>query len=133
MIALRRRHSSLTVNRFFRGAAGPGSERADILWHGARLNEPPWQDAQARVLAFTIHGRSDSEEDLHVILNMSDDPLEAPLPAVAAARRWYLAVDTARGAPHDVSAPEGQLPVSAPLYRVGARAVAVLEARAAPA
>jgi len=129
LIALRRRHSSLTVNRFFRGAPQPGGGPVDILWHGARLNEPLWNDSEARMLAFTIAARNEDEEDLHVILNMSEQALDAPLPVIAA-RRWYLALDTARAAPSDILARARQVAVPELVYRVGARSVVVLEARA---
>ena len=71
-IALRRRHACLTANRFFDGRPIDGRGIPDIAWHGARLSEPPWDDAQGRVLAFTMAGVADDEDDLHVILNMSD-------------------------------------------------------------
>ena len=131
LIALRRRHSSLTVDRFFRGMPQPRGGPVDILWHGARLNEPLWNDSEARMLAFTIAGRGEDEEDLHVILNMSEEVLDVPLP-VMGTRRWYLALDTVRAAPSDILARAQQEPLRESAYRVGARSVVVLEARAWP-
>jgi len=128
LIALRRRHPSLTVNRFYSGAPVPGRDVVDILWHGVRLNEPLWHDPEARVLACTIAGRSDEEEDLHVIFNMSDRVFDAPLPGMTQ-RHWHLAIDTGHPAPADISTPEDQMPLSAASYRVDARSVVVLEAR----
>jgi isoamylase len=128
LIALRRRHPSLTANRFFTGMPVRGRDSPDIVWHGPRLNEPLWHDPQARVLAFTIAGRSDDEEDLHVILNMSEQALDAPLPAMRE-RRWYVALDTAKPPPADISPREYQAPAPAVSYSVDARTVVVLEAR----
>lgn len=129
LIALRRRHPSLTSNRFFTGAVVRGRDIPDISWHGTRLNEPLWHDPQARLLAFTIAGQRDDEEDLHVILNMSDHPMEAPLPTIAG-RSWHLAIDTTQSVPADILAREHQAPVVGESYPVGARSVVVLEARA---
>lgn len=129
LIALRRRHFSLTSNHFFTGAPVPGRDMPDITWHGVRLNEPLWNDPQARVLAFTIAGQRDDEEDLHVILNMSDQPLDALLP-VTAGRNWHLALDTAQSAPADIVAREHQTQIGGGFYPVNSRSVVVLEARA---
>jgi glycogen operon protein len=129
LIALRRRHPSLTANRFFTGAPVPGRDSADIAWHGVRLNEPLWNDPQARILAFTIAGQRNDEEDLHVVLNMSDESLDAPLPGMRE-RRWHLALDTAQPAPADILAREDQAPVVGEAYPVGPRSVIVLEAHA---
>jgi glycogen operon protein len=131
LIALRRRHPSLTANRFFTGAAVPGGDSVDIVWHGLHLNEPLWNDPNARVLACTIAGCNDEEEDLHVILNMSDQVLDAPLPGMHQ-RRWHLAIDTAQTqtAPAHIIAREHQTPWSAATYRADGRSVVVLEARA---
>ena len=128
MIAFRRRHASLTANRFYRGKLIPARGIADIAWHGARLQQPPWGDGTARVLAFTIAGIRDDEADLHAILNMSDAPIEAELPALPG-RVWRVAVDTAQALPHDIVEPARQVPLNAASYRVTSRSVLVLEAR----
>jgi glycogen operon protein len=91
MIALRRRHPSLTHNTFFTGQPIPHRGIPDIAWHGVRLSEPAWHDGTSQFLAFTIAGLTPSEEDLHIILNMSGQELEVPLPP---GYRWHLAVDT---------------------------------------
>ncbi|SDY02606.1 glycogen debranching protein GlgX [Nitrosomonas sp. Nm58] len=129
LIALRRRHPSLTSDRFFTGAPLPGRDMPDIAWHGVRLNKPSWHDPQARLLAYTIAALRDDEEDLHVILNMSDQSVEAPLPLMRG-RRWHLALDTVQSSPADIFARERQQPVVARVYPVAPRSVVVLEARA---
>jgi glycogen operon protein len=130
LIALRRRHACLTANRFFDGRPIAGRGLPDIAWHGARLGELPWQDPQARRLAYTVAGLSAEEEDLHVILNMSDAVVHAELPAIAG-RRWHLALDTSRASPADIVARDAQTPHAGASYSVGERSVAVLEARSA--
>jgi isoamylase len=128
IIAFRRRHACLTANRFYHGRVVSGRGIPDITWHGARLHQPPWGDPAARVLAFTIAGIEPDEADLHAILNMSDQAIEAEIPQLAG-RAWYLAVDTAQAPPHDIQEPARQVLVSARAYRVASRSVVVLEAR----
>jgi isoamylase len=129
LIALRRRHACLTSNRFFNGTNVPGRDIPDIVWHGVRINEPPWHDSQAQMLACTLAGLGADEEDLHLIFNMSEQTLEVSLPAIAG-RRWHLALDTAQDAPADIIEQQRQLVLAASSYRVNPRSVVVLEARA---
>jgi glycogen operon protein len=128
LIAFRRRHRSLTTNRFFDGRLVPGRGLADVGWHGAELGDPGWHDPHGRLLAFTVSGSGD-EEDLHVILNMAETSIEVMLPEVAG-RTWHLALDTAQQSPHDILARAQQRPHRSRQYRARARSVAVLEARA---
>ena len=128
IIALRRRHASLTANRFYHGKIIPARGIADIAWHGKQLHRPPWEDAGARVLAFTIAGIEQDEPDVHAILNMSDEALDADLP-VLPGRVWRVAVDTAQAPPRDIIEPACQLPLATRAYRLMARSVVVLEAR----
>lgn len=95
LIALRKRHPCLMANRFFDGKPVAGRGLPDIAWHGVRLDEAPWDDPRGRLLRFTLAGLSGGEEDLHVILNMSDATVEAELPEIPG-RRWHRALDTAR-------------------------------------
>ena len=129
MIVLRRRHASLTVNRFYRGKLIPARGIADIAWHGTRLQQPPWGDASARVLAFTIAGIEADEADVHAVLNMTEEVLEAEVPELPG-RVWHVAVDTARSPPHDIVEPAQQVRIDTRSYRVTPRSVVVLEARA---
>jgi isoamylase len=128
LIAFRRRHASLERNRFFEGKRLPDRPLPDIAWHGARLDELPWHHGDGRVLGFTIAGLTEREEDLHVVLNMSDRALDAELPVIPG-RTWHVAIDTARPASDDVVPPPRQRPHAAPARRVAPRSVVVLEAR----
>jgi glycogen operon protein len=128
LIALRRRHANLTANRFFSDAPVPGRGIPSVAWHGVSLNEPLWQDSQARFLAVTIAGLNQDEEDLHLVLNMSEQTLDVPLPKIDS-RRWHRALDTAQDAPVDILERERQVPLAGPAYRVNPRSVVVLEAR----
>ena len=94
LIALRRRHRSLTVNRFFDGRPVPSRGLPDVRWHGAKLDDPGWHDPKGRLLAFTLTGSGD-EEDLHVIFNMADAGIDVSVPEVPG-RRWHVALDSAQ-------------------------------------
>ena len=127
MIAFRRRHASLTVNRFYTGRIVPGRTVPDIAWHGPKLQQPLWSDPAARMLAFTIAGIGADEADIHAVLNMSDAILDVELPMLPS-RRWHLAVNTAAVAPEDLIEREHQAPLRDSVYRVPTRSVVVFEA-----
>ena len=128
LIALRRRHRSLTVNRFFDGRLVPSRGLPDVRWHGAKLDDPGWHDPKGRLLAFTLTGSGD-EEDLHVIFNMADAGIDVSVPEVPG-RRWHVALDSAQPSPHDIVERAEQKPYPARHYCARPRSVVVLEARA---
>jgi glycogen operon protein len=128
LIALRRRHPCLMVNRFFDGQPIRGRGIPDICWHGERLGESPWQDKGARFLAYTVAGLTPEEEDMHVMLNMSEQAVEAALPSIPG-RRWHVALDTAQASPDDVLPRARQSPHPSASYLVNSRSVVVLEGR----
>jgi len=128
-IALRRRHPSLTRNAFFTGKPVPGRAIPDIAWHGIQLNEPPWHDGMAQFLAFTIAGLNASEEDLHVMLNMADVGMVAPLPPMPD-RHWHPVVNTSDSVTSGILAPEYQQPLLTWEWRVPPHTVVIFEGRA---
>jgi glycogen operon protein len=128
LIALRRRHAGLTANRFYTGGSYCKRGIPDIAWHGMRLDEPPWRDAACPLLAFTVGAFTDDEDDLHVILNMSEQSVDVALPSIPG-RRWHLALDTSRPPPGEILAPAEQSPHAGSAFPSRARSVAVLEAR----
>lgn len=127
LIALRRRHPTLSRRQFLTGELDPARGIPDIAWHGAQPDQAPW-DASSCFLAFTLAGSGKAEEDLHVLINMSDRSESVELPEIAG-RRWHLAVDTARESPYDVAAREAQTAWTVPRYLCQPRSVVVLEAR----
>ena len=126
-IALRRRHPCLARNGFLTGELAPGRGLPDIAWHGPNGEQSPW-DAGSRYLAFTLAGTDREEEDLHVLLNMSDRSESVALPP-APGRRWHVAMDTSRESPWDVTPRHSQVVWMAPRYLSQPRSVVVLEAR----
>ncbi len=128
LIALRRRHPNLNRREYFTGKNVAGRSLRDIAWHGHRLDEPLWFDYGAQFLAYTLAGLADDEEDLHVILNMSERAMEAPLPVVPG-RIWHLALDTSNSGSDDIIPRDRQKAFEGSTYPITRRTVAVLEAR----
>ena len=128
LIALRRRHPTLSRPGFLTGNLEPARGIPDISWHGVRPGELPWADPAACFLAFTLAGTSATEEDLHVLVNMSDRSESVELPGIPG-RHWHLAVDTARDSPDDIHTAATQKIWSAPRYLSQPRSVVVLESR----
>ncbi|HEY9182783.1 MAG TPA: alpha-amylase family glycosyl hydrolase, partial [Gammaproteobacteria bacterium] len=126
LIALRKRHPSLRRTRFLNGRSGRAP--AEIHWYGEGLEPPDWQDAQARVLCFTMPGAALDEPALHVMINMEPMARDLPLPE-AAERNWRRIVDTTLVAPDDV-APAG-VAVGGSSYRLGPHGIAIFEDGAA--
>src|SRR6516225_2121615 len=102
LIDFRKRHASLRRKTFLTGKSNKRGLK-DVTWHGCKLNDPGWNDSNARALAFTLAG-FDGEEDIHVLLNTYWEPLDFELPPLDG-RRWYLAVDTSQNAPLDAADP----------------------------
>ena len=128
LIALRRRHPSLTDNRFFTGTNVAGRNLPDIAWHGIHLNEPLWHDFRSCILACTIAGQKEDEADLHLIMNMSEQTLDAPLPFIEG-RKWHIALDTAFDSPRDINPLDVQIQHAGAYYLSQPRSITVLEAR----
>jgi len=128
MIWLRRRHACLMQRQFLTGSPSAVSGMVDIAWHGLGLHEPQWDDPSSRVLACTLSRVEPDEEDLHIIMNMSEDNSSMQLPKLED-RSWHLAVDTARAMPEDVTELKKQQPVSRQTVLVHSRSVVVYESR----
>ncbi|MBK1723800.1 glycogen debranching protein GlgX [Thiocystis violacea] len=127
MIALRRRHPSLTRDRFLTGKPERGKTLPDIAWHGVGLEQPQWDDPTNHALAFTLAGKDEDEPHLHVMLNMGMTALEFAVPGLKGLS-WCLAVDTF--CEPSVIEPENQQPIQPGRVAVRPHSVVVLEARA---
>ena len=128
MIAFRKRHPNLMRTRFLTGKRRTGQRFPDVTWHGARLNDPRWEDPDTRVLAFTLSAMEEGEEDIHVMLNMSDAAADMQIPVLSDGG-WYRAIDTWQEPPGDIIEPSRQPLVRDKAYRMYPRSVAVLESR----
>ncbi len=123
MIEFRKAHEVLRRPSFFDGSV---NERGltDVAWHGCDLHKPGWNDPGARALAFTLAG-FDHEHDLHVMMNMYWDKLTFDLPRLEG-RTWYIAVDTGKASPQDISQFGREPRFTDKSYQVRDRSVAVL-------
>ena len=126
LIAFRRRHPSLRRERFLTGEPAGDQDIPDIRWHGLELDEPGWDDADSRVLAFTLAGTRAGEPVLHVMLNMGEGAEDFAVPDLPGIG-WALAIDTAR-APW-VTDPGDEASSALASYPVLDRSVVVLEGR----
>ncbi len=126
LIALRRRHPTLTRDRFLTGEPTPEQPLPDITWHGVGLEMPNWDDPDNRALAFTLAGLTPDEPPLHVMLNMGKVVLEFALPTIEGLH-WCLAVDTS--SEQGVVEPADQRPIGKRRIPVGPHSVLALEGR----
>ena len=112
MIGFRKQHPSLCRSRFW---------REDITWYGA--NEKADISHDSHSLAFCLHGASQGDDDIYVMINAYWDKLEFQLQE-GTAQEWMRIVDTALTSPDDFS--EGGRTLQHPGYSVAARSVVVL-------
>jgi len=123
MTWFRRTHPTIHRSRFFDGRRNDRG-LCDISWHGANLNEPGWNDANAHVLGMTLAGFG-SEPDIHMMANMYWEAIPMAIPQVAG-RIWHRAVDTALPSPDDIADPGMSPAIHDEKYLVSARSVVVL-------
>lgn len=109
MINLRKQTYFLQSSHFYTGSWSEATDGiSDVTWHGTTLNEPNLDDAAAKALAFTIvgvsiedipkieeheHMESFLDQDVHVMMNMSCDPLVFQIPQIEN-KDWFIYVDT---------------------------------------
>ncbi len=101
-------------------------QRAELEWHGVRLNCPDWGD-DSHSLAFTMTSRR-ARFQLHVMVNAYWEPLGFELPPrdAHADNEWRLCIDTARDSPGDVCRWEEATAVESSSYLVQPRSIALV-------
>jgi len=112
MIAFRKQHPSLSRSRFW---------REDVDWYG--VGEKADLSYDSRSLAFCLHGASQGDDDIYVMINAYWEELEFHIQE-GAARDWVRIVDTALASPDDFS--ERGESLAATSYVVGPRSAVVL-------
>jgi glycogen operon protein len=123
LIRLRQIHPTLHKRRVIE-CAPVAQNGVGVKWHGVRLCEPDWGEA-SHSLAFTLYG-IDGDADFHVMLNAYWEALPFELPIPPHKRAWVRKVDTSLESPHDLAAPDDEVPVTRGFYRVAPRSVVVL-------
>jgi len=117
MIAFRKCHPSLARSRFW---------REDVRWYG--VGPEPDLSYDSRSLAFALHGASQGDDDLYVMINAYGDDLDFQVQE-ATASEWERVVDTGHDSPFDFLEPGSRNPLESLRYRVGARSVVILARR----
>jgi len=112
MIAFRKAHPSIMRSRFW---------REDVSWYGVGGAADLSNDS--RSLAFCLHGASQSDRDLYVMINAYWETLDFELQE-GTAQEWKRVVDTSLPSPDDFS--EHGLPLKQANYTVAPRSVVVL-------
>jgi glycogen operon protein len=112
MIAFRKSHPSLCRSRFW---------REDISWYGVG----PMFDLspESRSLAFCLHGASQDDDDIYVMINAYWEELQFQIQE-GAPQDWARIVDTDLPSPLDFS--EYGLPLQRSIYQVAPRSIVVL-------
>src|SRR5208337_5210171 len=112
MIAFRKSHPSLSRSRFW---------REDVSWYGAGATVD--LSNESRSLAFCLHGASQGDDDIYVMINAYWAALEFRIQE-GSPQDWSRIVDTDVPSPHDFS--ECGLPLQQSIYQVAPRSIVVL-------
>ncbi len=114
MIAFRKAHPSLGRSRFW---------REDVHWYGVG----PEVDASyhSRTLAYSLHGASQGDQDIYVMINAYWQDLPFTIQE-GRADEWQRVVDSSRESPDDIVEPGNEQHLQSLNYSVKARSVVVL-------
>jgi len=112
MIAFRKRHPSIMRSRFW---------REDVFWYGVGWAADLSKDSHS--LAFCLHGASQGDEDLYVMINAYWEALKFEIQE-GTAGEWKRIVDTALECPDDFANPGA--PLNRMNYTVAGRSIVVL-------
>jgi isoamylase len=114
MIAFRKAHFSLGRSRFW---------REDIHWYGVgpEVDRSPWSHS----LAFCLHGSSQQDTDLYVMVNAYTEDLHFIIQE-GHASDWLRVVDTSRPVPEDFAESGREICLQTLDYTVKARSIVIL-------
>jgi isoamylase len=117
MIAFRKAHPSIARSHFW---------RQDVHWYGT--SQTPDLSAHSHTLAYCLHGGSQDDGDLYVMINAFWEDLLFEVQE-GGATEWRRVVDTSHPSPSDSCEDGGAECLSSLSYRVRARSVVVLVKR----
>jgi isoamylase len=112
MIAFRKSHRSLCRSRFW---------KEDVSWYGVGSSVD--FSNESRSLAFCLHGASQGDQDIYVMINAYWGELQFQIQE-GTTQEWRRIVDTSLPSPDDFS--ETGVPLQQMRYRVAPRSVVVL-------
>ena len=113
MIAFRKDHPSLGRSVFWRD---------DVQWYGVG-REVDWSH-ESRSLAYSVHGNSENDDDIYVMINAYWQSLEFVIQE-ATRGKWKRIVDTALDTPNDFTDSTDAPSPASSTYRLQARSIAV--------
>jgi glycogen operon protein len=113
-VAFRKAHPSIGRSRFWRD---------DVRWYGVGPVTDMAQDSHS--LAYCLHGASQRDVDLYVMINEWQEALAFEIQE-GQADEWYRVIDTGRPSPEDIRAAGDEAAVESLRYEVGPRSVVVL-------
>jgi glycogen operon protein len=114
MIAFRKAHPSLGRSRFWRD---------DIGWYGVG-HDTDLSDS-SHTLAFCLHGASQQDEDIYVMINAYWESLDFVVQE-GQADQWKRVVDTSLESPFDFAAPGTEPQLTSATYTVKPRSIVLL-------
>jgi glycogen operon protein len=114
MIAFRKAHPSLARSRFW---------REDVRWYGIGRDTDLSYDSHS--LAFALHGGSEGDDDLYVMINAYWEELTFDIQE-GESRGWRRVIDTNLESPIDVLEAASATALDSLRYAVAARSVVVL-------
>ncbi len=113
-IAFRKAHPSLSRSRFWRD---------DVRWYG--VGARPDLAYESHSVAFSLHGASEDDHDLYVMVNGYWEPLVFTIQE-GTAGEWSRVIDTSRPSPDDFREAGSEAAMSSVEYRVEPRSIVVL-------
>lgn len=113
MVRFRKAHPSLARGRFW---------REDVRWYG--VGPQPDLSHDSHSLAFALHGASQQDDDLYVMINAYRESLGFRLQEGTAAQ-WRRVIDTSLDSPLDIVDAGAEAPLQSLDYVLAARSVAV--------
>lgn len=114
VIAFRKRHPSLSRNRFW---------REDIKWFG--VTHSPDLSFDSHCLAYCLHGSAIGDADIYVMINGWCNDLTFGIHE-GQPGQWRRLIDTSLASPSEIVAEDNADPVVSPFYVVKQRSVVVL-------
>jgi isoamylase len=99
----------------------------EIDWHGTQLNNPDWNNPDARCLALTlgdVEATGDNTLNIHIMMNMHWEPVAFQIPTFQGLE-WYRSLDTALPSPLDIDTNKKKVKIK-DSYLLTGRSIVVL-------
>ena len=96
----------------------------DIRWHGLELDQPTGTTAARARSRSRSSGEDPLEPDLHVMMNMDDNPHAFAVPQDG--KSWLVFADTGKASPDDIAEPGEERPFEGERCDVEGRSIVIL-------